>query len=204
MVDVIVQSPNPTQDPLDVRQTDLDSNPWPSRCEATVLTTKPPCWNVFLISKWKTFQLFFPIKAIKTEVSTVANNDYSSCNHSVPFPIPIIVLNAWIVTPLFMTCEELNSQPCGCQHLRSKKAQTVTTTTWRNLLKSNKDLSEKSCPRFPHSIQSKIQASSSPGAAGCQIRSRRACSKMHVQPLCQEVDVPVMTKSSLRQQVHLT
>ena len=27
---------------------------------------------------------------------------------------------------------------------------------------------------------------------------------MHVQPLCQEVDVPVMTKSSLRQQVYLT
>lgn len=49
-----------------------------------------------------------------------------------------------------------------------------------------------------------IQTPSSQGAAGCQICSRRACSKMHVQPLRQEVDVPVRRKSSLRQQVYLT
>ena len=52
----------------------------------------------------------------------------------------------------------------------------------------------KSCSCFPWLHLVNIPASSSQGAVRCQICSRRANSKMHVQPLCQDVDVPVMTK----------
>ncbi len=44
-----VQTPHRTagyqsHDPLDVTWKDLDSNPGPSCCEATMLTSKPPCF----------------------------------------------------------------------------------------------------------------------------------------------------------------
>lgn len=96
-----------------------------------------------------------------------------------------------------------NSQSRGCQLPKPNKAQT-TTASWQNPFRSNKNLGAESCSCFPWLHLVSVPASSSQGAVGCQICSRRAYSKMHVQPLCQDVDVPVMTKSSLRQQVYLT
>lgn len=86
-----------------------------------------------------------------------------------------------------------NSQSRGCQLPKPNKAQT-TTASWQNPFRSNKNLGAESCSCFPWLHLVSVTASSSQGAVGCQICSRRAYSKMHVQPLCQDVDVPVMTK----------
>lgn len=98
--------------------------------------------------------------------------------------------------PLCYLCiwgKKNNSQSRGCQLPKPNKAQT-TTALWQNPFRSNKNLGAESCSCFPWLHLVSVPASSSQGAVGCQICSRRAYSKMHVQPLCQDVDVPVMTK----------
>lgn len=135
-------------------------------------------------------------KAVKMESSTTPFDvlPWFYFNHSIPIPSAISVLKSRIATILFISCEKLNSQTPGCQHHKPNKTQT-TTTTWQNLFKSNKDLTvkRKTAP-VSLTLSSQYPSLRFLCDVGCEVCSQRAYSKMHVQSLCREVDVPVMTK----------
>lgn len=119
------------------------------------------------------------------------------------FQFPSLVqLYCWIVElPLYYLCLW---KTLSCQHLEPNKIQTNNNNNMTKPISVKQGFHCEELLPFPRLHPVNIWACGSQGAVRCQICSRRAYSKMHVQPLCQEVDVPVMTKSSLRQQVYLT